>query len=81
MSLNAACLPAGCVYWGGWDSTYTSACTSVTSLELWAEAGSTLHHTYVVQSSVSQKCPREPLRCLFSNPEPGDDTSMMPFLG
>lgn len=34
---------------------------------------------HVGQSSISRKCPGEPGRCLFSNPEPGDDTRVMPF--
>lgn len=35
----------------------------------------------MVQSSISRKCPGEPRRCLFSNPEPGDDTGVMTFFG
>ena len=53
--------------------------TARTSLQVGASAGAVLQYACVVRSSVSRKCPGEPRRCLFSNPEPGDVTNVMPF--
>lgn len=68
----------GCILPPGWVSASGRVGQHVRppvrkEFRLWAAADD------LPRNSISRKCPGEPGRCLFSNPEPGDDTRVMPF--